>query len=165
MLRAAATVLALLLAACHRNATLADAPAELPAVLAPGFTVDAPEAAAQMTYGFFALEGTWRWAAPRFGVVLGPAAGAGRLELAFTVPEPVADKLLPLEISATVQGVALAPESVTRGGEHRYVRDLPPGVPIGSPLVVEFASSRSIPPEGAERRELAVAVTSVRLVP
>lgn len=160
---------AVLASSCKRRPSVADAPLELPATLVSGFAVSDPEAAAQMTHGFHALEGNWRWVAGRFGVVLGQPEGAGqrgaRLEVRLAVPETIAAKMLPVTLEATTQGTALTPETFTRPGEYVYARDLDAGLFTAGAVAVEFTTDKTIPPAGTDQRELALVVTSVRLLP
>lgn len=121
------------------------------------------QAASQLRHGFHELESGWRWAASKFGVTLAPPPGSGnaQLELKFTIPGAVIDRMGPVTLSATADGTALQAETYSKAGDYTYVRD----VTVGSaPVAVEFSTDKALPPTGADVRELAVIVTRVGLV-
>jgi hypothetical protein len=156
---------ALALAACTHEAT-----APVPA--APEFVsvlnMSDPQAATQLTRGFFGLEnGAWRWTASKFAVALAPPAGAAkngaRLDLKITFPSGTIDKLGPTTLSATAGGAALQPETYNKDGNYVYSVDVPASVLSGDKVTIEFATDKAQPP-AVDRRELALIVTKVGLV-
>ncbi len=155
-------------AGCKRRATAEDAPKELPAELLSSFDVADPRAAVQLTRGFYGLEGnSWRWTASRFGVVLAPPEGArergARLELKFSIPDVIFEKLGPMTVRCSFNGEALEPETFAEAGEHVYARDIPAAMIGGDAASVEFTTDQSLPPGDADTRELALVVTAVGL--
>jgi hypothetical protein len=161
---------AVLLAGCKRRAHAEDAPKEAPAELLSVFQVADPRAAVQMTRGFHALEGnSWRWTASRFRVVLAapPAAAekGARLELKFSIPDVIFDRLGAITLSASFDGERLEPESYTQPGEHTYTRPIAPRAFGGGAVSVEFATDKSLPPTSDDTRELALIVTALGLQP
>ena len=71
----------------------------------------------------------------------------------------------PTTISATVNGVALPPETYRAAGDGTYARDLPASALSTDPVTIEFSVDKAIPPGDQDLRELALVVTSVGLLP
>lgn len=152
----------LALAGCKRQAPEAEVAKEKAADLVSGFAMTDPQAAAQITHGFYSVENGWRWVESKFGVTLAPPAGtSAQLELKFAVPAAVSDRLGAVTLSATVNGKALAPETYKTSGNQVYTRDL--GVVGPGPVSVEFVSDKFLPPGNGDARELALIVTRVGL--
>jgi hypothetical protein len=152
----------LLLAGCKRQANQTNA--EQAAELVTGFAMSDPQAEAQMTHGFHALENGWRWVASKFGVTLAsPGNSPTQLELKFALPPAVSDRLGAVTLSATVNGNALAPQTYSEPGNQTYVRDLPAGTFGPGPVTVEFSTDKALPPGNVDIRELALIVTHVGL--
>jgi hypothetical protein len=129
-----------------------------------------PRAAAQLVRGFHAIENdAWRWAMKSFVVSLrrptGAAQNGARLELKFVYPEVVFKKAGATTISATINGVALPPETYSAAGEGTYARDIPATALTTDPVTIEFSVDKAIPPGDQDLRELAIVVTSVGLLP
>ena len=83
------------------------------------------------------------------------------LVLRLMVPDPIANKLAPIKLSASVEGVALPEETLTKSGEAVYSREVPARALAKSVVSVDFALDKSLPPGDADRRELGVVVTTV----
>ena len=157
--------LALAPGACKRASRAQPAPELLSVV-----PVDDPHADAQLVRGFYSLEGEpWRWTAGQFSVVLRPPPGASlegaRLELKLNIPDAVFQQLGALTLSATASGMPLAREKYTEAGSYVYARDVPASALTGDSVSIEFATDKVIPAGKIEKRELALIVTSVGLVP
>src|SRR5271166_314107 len=88
-----------------------------------------PAAASQLLKGFYKPEGSWRWTAGQFSVLLGIPKGAavsgGVLKLHLTIPQVVLDKLHQQTLSAYVHGKPLGPETYTSQGAQTYSRPIP----------------------------------------
>lgn len=157
----------LLLTGCKREASEAAVASEQAADLASALDMSDPRMATQMTQGFHSLEsGSWRWVASKFGVTLSPPDGTARgaqLELKFSLPASVFDKLGAVTLSATVAGKALPPETLSSAGAYTYTRDLAAGTFGPGPVTIEFSTDKALPPAGADVRELALIVTHVGL--
>lgn len=156
----------LLLAGCKRQAPETEVAKEKAADLASAFSMSDPQAAAQMTHGFYSLENGWRWVASKFGVTLAPPEGperAAQLELKLALPAGVFDRLGAVTLSATVDGKALAPETFSAAGNQTYTRELPAGTFGPGPVAIEFSTDKALPPGGGDARELALIVTRVGL--
>jgi len=148
----------------QQAAVAASATAEPKSVVA----MNDPAAEGQLKGGFYGIEGgAWRWTAQKFTVALKPPAGAqqsgAKLHFKFSIPDAVIDKVGPIELSASAEGAALAPERYAKAGSYEYVRDMD-GEAMGSGLVtVEFNCDKSLAPSGAEKRELALIAVSAGL--
>jgi hypothetical protein len=127
-----------------------------------------PQTAPQLIGGFYGIEqNAWRWAGRRFSVVLRPPSGAGQngatLQLRLTVPPVVVEKLKTISLSATIGGSELPPETYTQAGDYTYTRDVAPALLAGESVRVDFQLDKSMPPSGADLRDLGVVVLSAGL--
>jgi hypothetical protein len=161
-------LLALVPAACKRKTSSATAPAESSAQLLSVVNMSDPAAAAQLAHGFYGLEAsTWRWTMQKFSVALKPPPGAAqngaRLTFSFSVPGVVVGRLGPIQLSATINGLALAPETYAQPGKYTYARDVPASALSGDAVTVDFACDKVLPPTGDDSRELALIAVSVGL--
>jgi hypothetical protein len=155
--------------ACKRTKKASSPAPEPAAVLLSVVNVADLAAAVQLASGFFELESnTWRWTAGKFTVVLRPPDGSAergaRLELHFNLPGVVVQRIGPVTVSATLGGLALAPEKYAQPGDFVYTRDVDASALRGGGVAVNFATDKVLPPTGADTRELALVVTSVALV-
>jgi hypothetical protein len=127
-----------------------------------------PAVAGQLTSGFYGIEGgAWRWTARTFSVVLLPPAGSAqngaRLHFKFTLPDAVINKLGPIQLRASVGGVALPPKRYLMAGSFDYGSDVSAGAFTGGLVTVEFSCDKALPPTGDELRELALIAESAGL--
>jgi len=126
-----------------------------------------PAAASQLLKGFYKSEGSWRWTAGQFSVLLGIPKGAatsgGVLKLHFTIPQVVLDKLHQQTLSASIHGKPLGPETYTTQGAQTYSRPIPAELLTGQGVEVDFTVDPVLPPSGADMRELAVIASSISL--
>lgn len=122
----------------------------------------------QLLNGFHAAEsGGWRWSMKKFAVSLGPPAIVGRgtrLEVTFTVPDVVADKMTGATLAATLGGRALGTQKIAKGGEQTLVFAVPAEALAGEGLIAQFELDRAIGPTGSDARELGVIVSRIGLV-
>ena len=164
--------ISLSIAACKRASKHAE-PGATPATTGELLSVvaaDDPRAGAQLVRGFYSPEGgPWRWTAGRFSVTLRPSPGSSRdgarLELKLNIPDVVTKQLGAVTLSATAAGTPLAPEKYSQPGDYVYARDVPASALAGSSVTIEFATDKAIPAGKIEKRELALIVSSVGLVP
>src|SRR5260370_41008977 len=88
-----------------------------------------PRAEKQLVAGFFHDEGPGRWTGRTFSAALKPPPTATRkgavLVLRAGFPGPSVERLGGIQISASVNGVAVAPQKYSKPDEFRYIRDLP----------------------------------------
>jgi hypothetical protein len=127
-----------------------------------------PQTEAQLIGGFYGIEqSAWRWSGRRFSVALGPPLGAAQkgatLQLRLTVPPVVIEKLTTITLSATIGGSALPPETYTQAGDYTYTREVAPALLAGESVRVDFQLDKSMPPSGADLRDLGVVVLSAGL--
>jgi hypothetical protein len=154
--------------ACKRKRTTQALAVEPSEVLVSVVNVNDPAASAQLVYGFYPLEvKSWRWTMQKFTVALKPPPGAAengaRLSFKFSLPEVVFTKLGPVRLSATVNGLALPPESYSKPGDALYSRDVPASALSGDAVSVEFVCDKALPPTGDDARELALIALSIGL--
>jgi hypothetical protein len=161
----------MLVSACQR-------PKHDPAALVPEqdtplvsvVNVNDPAASAQLVRGFYALEsGTWRWTMKKFEVALKPPAGAAengaRLDFRFTIPEVIFTRMGEVTVSATINGLALRPETYLKPGDYMYVRDVPAAALKGDAVAVEFTSDKGIAPTAEDAHEFALVAVAMGLEP
>ena len=127
-----------------------------------------PQTATQLIGGFYGIEqNAWRWTGRRFSLVLAPPLGAAQkgatLQLRLTVPPVIAEKLKTISLSAAIGGSALPPETYTQAGDYTYTREVAPGLLAGESVRVDFQLDKSMPPSGADLRDLGVVVLSAGL--
>jgi hypothetical protein len=127
-----------------------------------------PQIGNQLVSGFYGIEqNAWRWTGRRFSVVLRPPFGAAQkgatLQLRLTVPAVIVEKLKTISLSATIGGSTLPPEAYTQPGDYTYTRDVAPALLAGESVRVDFQLDKSIPPSGADLRDLGVVVLSAGL--
>ncbi|MGI8741791.1 MAG: hypothetical protein ACR2NN_04310 [Bryobacteraceae bacterium] len=125
-----------------------------------------PRASLQLIRGFHDVEsGSWRWTERQFSATLRPPKDAARkgatLVLKFSIPEVVIRKLKPIQLSASVNGLAVPAQEYSKPGEYTYSRDVPSTALLGGAVRVDFALDKSLPPSPADERELGVVVSAV----
>jgi hypothetical protein len=127
-----------------------------------------PRTGTQLIGGFYGIEqSAWRWTWRRFSLVLRPPLGAAQkgatLQVRLTVPPVIVEKLKTITLSATIGGSALPPETYTQAGDYTYTRDVAPALLAGQSVRVDFQLDKSMPPSGADLRELGVVVLTASL--
>jgi hypothetical protein len=127
-----------------------------------------PKVEPQLVTGFHGIEaGAWRWTEKQFTVALrsplGAAQKGAKLTVKLSVPPVTIEKLNSISLSATAGGSALPPETYTTPGEYAYVRDVPASVFAGETVRVDFQLDKTMPPSGADRRELGIIVLNIGL--
>ena len=138
--------------------------------LASAINVADPADSAQLVRGFSNVEAdAWRWSTSKFAVVLRPPAGAAqngaKLELHFTLHDAVVGKLGPVAVSATVNGTPVATETFSQPGDCVYLHEVPATALASDVVTVEFTTDKSLPPTEKDKRELALIVKTIGLVP
>ena len=148
---------------CKRKEAGKEAPA-----MASTVHMGDPRTATQLISGFYGIEqSAWRWTGRRFSVVLRPPSGASQkgatLQVRLTVPPVIVEKLKTISLSATIGGSALPPETYTQVGNYTYTREVAPALLAGASVRVDFEVDKSMPPAGADARDLGLVVLSAGL--
>lgn len=166
---AALLVAALTLSACKRKQTVkVEQPdEEVPRLSSTVHTGD-PKAETQLVNGFYGIEqNSWRWTAQQFSVVLRPPAGAAQkgatLNLQLAVSDATIGQLKTISLSASAGGTALPPETYTQAGAFTYTRDVPASPLSGDSVKIDFQLDKALPPNGPDRRDLGLIVSSIAL--
>ncbi len=138
--------------------------------LASVVNVADPADSAQLVRGFSNVEAdAWRWSTSKFALVLRPPAGAAqngaKLELNFTLHETVVNKLGPVTVSATVNGTPVASQTFSKPGDYLYSQEVPASALGADVVTVEFSTDKALEPSGQDKRELALIVKTIGLVP
>ena len=128
--------------------------------------VGAPRSSYRLLSGFYGAEqNRWRWTGRTFAVSLSGgedlAEESRRLVLHFAIPHEAARQLLPLEISAAIDGLELRPELFRNDGRQAFTRVIPGDVLARKEVAVSFSLNRWIPPTPSDRRELGIIVESI----
>lgn len=149
--------------ACRRPVEVVDREPDPP--LLTTVAMNDPRGTAQLKSGFHELEhNAWRWTGGRFAVDLQPTRSAAsqgaRLVFRFSIPEVVIARLQKMTLSATVNGLALEPETYRKAGAYVYARDIP-AQRLATPVAaVEFSLDRYLAAGEADTRELGVNAVS-----
>jgi hypothetical protein len=161
--------LALCAAGCRRGAPdLAAFTEEEPSRPADTISVADPQITPQLISGWHQVElNSWRWTARRFSIVLGTPPGAAKrgavLRLQFTLPDIVFSHFKAVTLSASIQGIRLAPETYRRVGPVTYQRDVPPAQLAGSSVLIDFTLDKAVPPGTVDTRERGLVANRVSL--
>jgi hypothetical protein len=128
-----------------------------------------PRGSAQLGRGFHNLENqSWRWTMKNFTATLRPPAGAAQkgagLELKFTVPDVMFNRVGAMTVDARINGIDLGPQTYSNAGDYTYTRDIPASALISEAVAIDFAVDKGLPPGDSDPRELAIIVTSVGLI-
>ena len=155
---------------CRPRQAAEAAPAVEDAPLVSVVNVADPRAGPQLISGFYGVEqDAWRWTMKKFGVTLRPPARAAQngatLEVKLNVPQALLDRVGAVSLRAAVRGVALAPETFSKSGGASYAREVPASALAGDEVPIQFDADKALPPEGQDRRELALIVTTIGLLP
>jgi hypothetical protein len=147
---------------------LRDRTEEEPPLPSPEVQVADPRTPAQLLSGWHDVEhNAWRWTARNFAVRLRPPIGAAvkgaTLTLHFTLPAVVISRLGPVTLSASIQGVRLAPETYRTARQALYARDVPPSLLSGNTVRIDFELDKVMLPGTGDPRELGVVVDRVGL--
>lgn len=128
-----------------------------------------PTVASHFTSGFYDIEdGAWRWTSKQFAVTLNPpphsAERGGHLVMHLAVPDPVIQHSQFVELSCSVGGLKLAPQTFAKAGSYTYERDIPADKLDGSDVRIDFAVDHTLPPTGPDIRQLGIIVSQVGIV-
>ena len=128
-----------------------------------------PNVSGQFARGFYQIEqNAWRWTGREFSVDLAPPLHAdqkgAQLVMKFAIPDAVIQRLTSVQLSASIQGTKLEPQTYMKPGAYTYTRDLPADKLGDAVVQIDFALDHTLPPTGSDVRELGVIVNQVGLV-
>jgi hypothetical protein len=128
-----------------------------------------PHVAGHFTSGFYDTEaGAWRWTNKEFAVTLNPPLHASEkganLVMHVVIPEPVIQHSPFVELSATLDGLKLAPQVFAKEGSYTYTRDVPADKLQGPEVRIDFAVDHAFQAAPPDIRQLGIIVTEVGLV-
>lgn len=126
------------------------------------------EAPAQLLKGFYGIEnGTWRWTAGDFSVVLKTPPGAAQKGGALTFALSIGDALLKQVHSQTltlaIGGKTVKTETYTEPGNHTFSADIPASALAADKVTLDFNVDHTLPPGSPDRRQLGVIALSLDL--
>jgi len=84
------------------------------------------------------------------------------LHFKFTLPDAVFNKVGPIQLSASVNGMPLRPELYSKAGNYDYERPVEASSQPG-PVTIAFSCDKALPPSAEDHRELALIAVSVGL--
>jgi len=127
-----------------------------------------PAAAQQLIRGCHPVEqNSWRWTQGKFAVLLqSPAASVrkgAQLYVNVTVPEPVAQQLRSVTLTALLNGVTLGSATWKDAGEYTLSVEVPGQSLSGEPVTFDFALDRFLQAGTVDSRELGLIVSRVGL--
>ncbi len=163
----AAAVACLALVSCKRKH---DAEPATGAPLKSAIEMNDPASAGQLAAGFYGIEGgSWRWTARSFSIVLktpdGAAQNGAKLHFKFTLPDAVFSKVGAIQLTASIEGMALGSERYAKAGDYEYRRDVSPTLLTKPSIRLDFACDKALEPSGGDVRELALISVSASLEP
>ena len=128
-----------------------------------------PSVASHFANGFWGVEAnSWRWTAKDFEVDLSPPLHAeqrgAQLVMKLAIPDAVLQKLGTMQLSASIQGYKLDPETYNKSGQYTYTRDIPADKLRTDPARIQFSLDHALPPDSNDVRELGIIVSQVGLV-
>jgi hypothetical protein len=127
-----------------------------------------PDVADRFTDGFYNIEaGAWRWTAKDFAVVLNPppnsAERGAKLVVRLVIPDPVIQHSPVIQLSCSVGGQMLEPQTFAKTGAYTYERDVPADKLQGKEVRIEFTVDHTLPPANGDMRSLGIIVHQVGL--
>ena len=156
----------MLAAGCGRKDDLALVQEEQGAGSLSSLHVADPRAAAQLLQGWHEIEqGSWRWTQRQFSVGLkAPTPGKpAMLELKFTLPDALMERLRSVTLMAVVNGNSLPPTTYNSAGDQVYSQKVPGSVLGGELVRIDFQLDKALAPGEVDQRELGVIVSEVGL--
>jgi hypothetical protein len=137
----------------------------------PTSTISAadPNAAGHFAKGFYEVESNaWRWTDKAFSVDLSAPLNAdqkgAQLSMKLAVPDAVIQKEGTVQLSASIQGYNLEPQTFSKAGQYTYTRDVPADKLQSGVVRIDFWVDHTLPPTDTDRRQLGIVVSQVGLV-
>ena len=161
-------LLALALPACRPREKVRPEPTEENLNLLSEVHTADPAGAQQLIRGFHPVEqNSWRWTQGKFAVLLKPPATAAekgaQVYVNVTVPDPVAQKLGSVTLTALLNGTKLGSATWTQAGEYVFTADVPASSLGTEPVTFDFMLDRFLSAGAVDSRELGVIVSRVGL--
>jgi hypothetical protein len=127
-------------------------------------------AVGQLTSGFYGSEDKRsRWTAGNFSVVLQPPPRAddrgAELQVRLFIPNAEIEQNGPIELTASVDGNPLMPETIAKGGRFIFAREIPVEALQSNLVEVKFGFDKAYVPGNGDVRELGAVITKIGLVP
>ncbi len=163
---AIAGLLIVVAAGCSRKGDVALVEEEQGEASLSSLHVADPRAAAQLLQGWHEIEhGSWRWTQRQFSVGLkAPVLGKpAMLELKFTLPETLMERLHSITLVAAVNGTSLPPTTYNAAGDQVYSQKVPGAVLAEDLVRIDFQLDKALAPGEVDQRELGVIVSEVGL--
>jgi hypothetical protein len=128
-----------------------------------------PNVAAHFATGFYQVEANaWRWTDKQFAVDLSPPLHANergaQLVVKLSVPDVLLQKVASVQLSASIQGYNLEPQTFSMPGQYTFTRDVPADRFQDDVVRINFVVDHSLPPTDTDRRQLGIIVSQVGLV-
>ena len=128
-----------------------------------------PNVASHFSKGFYDVEeNSWRWTGKDFSVELSPPLHSdqkgAQLVVHLAVPDAVIKKFGSVQLSASIEGYKLDPQTYNKAGQYTYTRDVPADKFKNDLVRADFSLDHALPPAGADIRELGIIVSEVGLV-
>ncbi len=128
-----------------------------------------PNVTSHFAKGFYDVEqGAWRWTNKEFAVDLSPPLHSdqkgAQLIMKLAIPDAVIQNLTSVQLSASIQGFKLEPQTYTKAGQYTYTRDVPADKLQNDVVRIDFALDHTLPPTPTDRRQLGIIVSEVGLV-
>ncbi|MBZ5604894.1 MAG: hypothetical protein LAO79_21570 [Acidobacteriia bacterium] len=126
--------------------------------------------AAQLTRGFHNVEAdAWRWTQKNFSVALRPPKGSDQqgatLQMSFSIPETISNRLGAITLSARVNGVDVGSQTYDKSGDAVFRKEVPANALGAEVVAVDFSLDKALPPTDQDSRELGIVVTTIGLIP
>jgi hypothetical protein len=160
-------VLLFALAACKKRPET-PATVEGPAEISGALRFGDAATAGQLIAGFHEVEqGAWRWTTHEFSVNLRPpfegSTKGALLTLKFNLPEAVLSKTGPVSLVARAGGAELVRQTYSQPGPQTYLAEIPAAALSGPSVRIDFSTDKFLAAGVADKRELALIVSSVAL--
>jgi len=129
-----------------------------------------PRSFTRLVRGFYATDNDlWRWTGREFSIILNPPKNAYQngavLVLRYAIVEAVLANVKTMNLSISVDGVALPVQHYDKPGQFILRLDTPANALRFDPVRVDFTLDKALPPSGREVRELGIIVSDVGFEP
>jgi hypothetical protein len=138
-------------------------------LLASSIYAGDPNVATHFAKGFYDVEeNAWRWTGKEFAVDLSAPLHSDRkgaqLVVKLAVPDPVIQKFSSVQLTASIQGFKLDPQTYTKSGQYTFTRNVPADKLQSDAVRIDFTLDHALPPTESDRRQLGIIVSEVGLI-